>query len=504
MMKTAAEAFLSETSLFLICGALLVLLLVLAALMVWQRISGHRKISELDDQLEETEKKMRTLEEAYEKEREYREQLQAQSEQEKRAGTVDSLTNLPNYRAFTEWVDNVTATIRKEEKVAILHVDLDDFKKINDELGHAYGDELLIDVTHRLLQAVDENDVLARTEGDDFMMVTQNISDIDDYEEKVKKIQTVLSYPFLLAGREFVITASMGICFAPRDGINTRTLLRNADLAMQNAKKLGKNRYCYYSEELEEESTSSMEQQAKLRTAVADNELEVWYEPVTDPFDGSVQGFGAAVRWNNPEEGILDFTAYEELAENTNLSVQIGDWLLDTVCAQMSRWKKQGKLMPVSLPLYYKQMKEEGFIQKLEQKLEEYGISGEKLIYEVREETILPEAETISGILRELRERGIRICLCQYGEGYGSLNLLRQIPAHIVRLSHFLIREGLEQEEGAELLKAMTSVIRALRMELAAERIEDPEEEELLRQLNCHRARGLLYGELLPGDKIVL
>ncbi|WP_343209960.1 putative bifunctional diguanylate cyclase/phosphodiesterase [Anaerolentibacter hominis] len=493
----------SQPVVYVAAGLLAVL--VILCIIVMSRYLGTKRnllsyveqVELLQDNLEEEQADRAEREEQYN-------QLLEKLELEKKSANTDPLTELQNQRAFNELLDNVMATIRKEERVAILHLDLDGFKKVNDELGHAYGDELIIDVTHRLMQAVDEDDFLARTEGDDFMILTQNIADTGAYEEKLKKIQTVMNYPFLLAGREMNVTVSMGICFAPKDGRVTRTLLRNADLALQEAKRAGKNTYFYYSEELEERSTSYMEQQAKLRSALAEEQLELWYEPRVNIASGKLTGFEASIRWNHPEDGLVDFTGYAKLANLTGLSIPIGYWVLEQVCAQMEKWSKGGKKgFSVSINLFQRQLRDTEFAAKVKENLEKYHIDRGNLIFEIKEHNLVQAAEENIKVINDLSQLGIKIAWDCFGEEYVAIEYLKSLPIHIVDISGNLLFHALEQEESRKMLQGLMLVAEALDLSVVAVDIEEPAEEELLKELGCGTAQGLLYGEPLPAEKIV-
>ena len=317
----------------------------------------------------------------------------------------------------------------------------------------------------------------------------------------MRKIQTVMNYPFQLAGREFVITLSMGICFAPQDGINTRVLLRNADLALQNAKRIGKNTYSYYTAELEELSTERMMQHAQLRTAISEHQLEVWFEPCVDPFDESLVGFGASVRWRHPDRGMVNFAEYRGLAEDTNLSVAIGDWLLRECCLQLRRWNDEGRDPVIAVPLFFKQLREESFIEKLDAVLEETGVQSGRLMFEIREDTFFENEERLRPVIPKIHERGIQLAMTYFGDRYGSLTMLRKVPVQFLRISNRIFAEE-TQANNVEFLKAIDAVTHALGIRIAVDRIEEPEDEAVLKDMGCHYARGLLYGESLPGDKV--
>ncbi|MBR1757164.1 MAG: EAL domain-containing protein [Lachnospiraceae bacterium] len=497
--------FSGQSDLWMYVIGLVLLLIILFLVLVLVRAERRRRVRELEqaELLLGKDAEIQKLSTQVNRERDLKERVQQQLDLLQRSSVVDPLTELQNYYSLMNWIDGVTATIRKEEKIAILEMDIDDFKQINDELGHAYGDELLIDVAHRLMQILGEDDFLSRSEGDNFFLVTQNLADYSDFEEKIKKIQTVMNYPFHLAGREFVITLSMGICFAPQDGIKTRILLRNTDLALQSAKRNGKNTYRYYTAELEERSTRWMEQHAQLRTAIAEHEIVPWYDPCVDPFNETLVGFGVIIRWNHPGLGVVDFAEYEDLAESTNLSEIIGNEILREACLQLQNWNEEGYRYLLAVPLFFKQIREDDFIDRLDEILNESQIDPKQLVVEIREEVCFENFDRLFPTLQQIRERGIQVAMTEYGSKYGSLSILRQFPVQFLRLSYKLFQLEAEMEN-RDFLESVISVTSKLGVEVAADRIEEPEDEILLKKLNCHHARGLLYGEVLPAEKVRL
>ena len=441
--------------------------------------------------------------------------LVKKTDAEKKELLTDKLTNLSNQRAFTQWLDNVTATIRKEENIAILHADIDDFKLVNDDLGHAYGDELLIDVAHRLVQAVGEDDFLARTEGDDFMMITQNLENPADYEDKIKKIRTLMNYPFQLGGREISVSLSIGICFAPQDGRDTQTLMRNSDIAMRQAKKIGKNTYCYYDQRLEEESTSTMEKQAKLRSAIEQNELEVWYAPVislyheeeqaVDGEPGRVVGYEAKLFWNRPDQGMVDFTRYEAVADYSGLIVQIGASLLHSACHQWKLWAAEGHgALRIICKIYKRQIRDENFIPQMKATLEEFDMDPKRLILEIDEDLLLDEVDRTAAVIARLSQLGITVALNQFGAQYGALNYVKMLPVQMVKLSKSLVFAAMADDDSQRMLSGLMEVMKALHLSVIVDGVDEVEQEDVLKKLGIETVEGLLYGEPLPPEKIAL
>ncbi|MGB4658848.1 MAG: diguanylate cyclase, partial [Mobilitalea sp.] len=245
------------------------------------------------------------------------EELSKNKENMKKLAYTDFLTELPNRVAFTEMLDNIMLTIRNEETVAIMDIDIDNFKNINDSLGHSYGDELLIDVTYRLKQALDEDDYLARIGGDEFILLSQNLQDTVSFEDKIKKVKNVFSYPFVLSTKEYFVTVSIGIVFAPKDGKTSSALIKNADSAMYVAKADGKNTHAYFDYSFNQKLTEKIEMQSELRKAIEHEEFEMFYQAQMDLETKNVVGFEALIRWNHPTKGLVYPDEFISLAEET-------------------------------------------------------------------------------------------------------------------------------------------------------------------------------------------
>ena len=237
----------------------------------------------------------------------------------KKLAYTDYLTELPNRTAFTEMLDNIMLTLRSEETVGIMDIDIDNFKNINDSLGHSYGDELLIDVTYRLKQVMDENDYLARIGGDEFAVLTQNLQDTVSYEDKIKKIKNVFSYPFVLSTKEYFVTVSIGAAFAPKDGKTSQALIKNVDSAMYVAKENGKNTHTYFDYSFNQKLTEKIETQSELRKAIEREEFVLYYQAQMNLETKTVIGFEALIRWNHPTKGLVCPDDFIYLAEETRI-----------------------------------------------------------------------------------------------------------------------------------------------------------------------------------------
>lgn len=443
----------------------------------------------LERELEEEKQQIKVLSEKME-------DLKKQEEKSRKLAMTDHVTGLPNRMAFTEVLDGVLKTLRKDENVAVLHIDVDNFKKITETMGRSYGDELLIDVTDRIRQVMDDNDFFACLGGDEFWVLSQNIMEMGEYEEKVKKIRQVFSYPFVLAAREIFVTVSIGIAFAPKDGKTTQTIFKNLDSALFQAKSRGKNNYCYYEEEMNKNLMGQIELQAQIRSGIANGEFAVYYQPQVDLRDGKVSSFEALLRWNHPARGVLLPAEFLPTAEAAGLMVSIGKWMLSEICEQVKSWEKEGLgKVSVSMNLTGRQFEDSGLFAYVSELLENTGLDSGQLIMEVTEEIILEDLEQSIETMRRLKELGVGFSLDHFGTGYSSIKYLKQIPADQLKIDKLFLDQILEDEENGELLKAMIALAKAFHFRVIAQGVENETQESFLKHTECNIVQGFLYSE---------
>jgi polar amino acid transport system substrate-binding protein len=354
------------------------------------------------------------------------EELNKSRESMKKLAYTDYLTELPNRTAFTEMLDNIMLTIRNEEVIALMDIDIDNFKNINDSLGHSYGDELLIDITHRLKQVLDENDYLARTGGDEFVILTQNLDDTLSYEDKIQKVKNVFSYPFILSTKEYFITVSIGVAFAPKDGKSSQTLIKNVDSAMYVAKANGKNTHAYFDSSFNQKLTEKIEIQFELRKALERNELVLFYQAQLDLVTMKVVGFEALIRWNHPIKGLLYPDEFIYLAEENGLIIPIGKWVLKTACLQLKQWATDYPDITMAVNLSAKQFRDTNLLTMIYDIIDETGINPNNLELEITETVALDDIEYTVATIKELKKIGVRFSLDDFGTGYSSMNYLKR------------------------------------------------------------------------------
>lgn len=492
----------NDKVLILILMALIATMIVLL-INVRKRYVAEREAREAKMQLEEN---YIELEEAYKQVKSTQEELaqkydelKRSEERNKKLAYVDYLTDLPNRISFTEKLDQIMANIQKEEVIAVMYIDLDNFKNINDVLGHSYGDELLIDVTDRMKQVLDQNDYFARFGGDEFMVLTQNIQSTEVYEEKIRKIQKVFTYPFVLSMREFFVTTSIGVAFAPKDGKTTQMLVKNVDAAMYSAKAMGKNTYCYYDENINESLMAKIELQSELRNALHNEEFAVFYQAQIDLKCDKIVGFEALVRWIHPEKGLIGPGGFVQVAEETGLIVPIGRWVLFEACKQLKRWEEEGyNDISIAVNLSARQFKDADIVAMVNEAIEETKIDPGKLDLEITESIAIENIEYTIEIIQKLKEIGVKFSLDDFGTGYSSMNYLKHLPVNNLKIDKSFLDRVIEDTSDQQIVSTIITLAQTLDLVVIAEGVESSEQAVFLKKANCNQAQGYLYSKPIP------
>jgi diguanylate cyclase (GGDEF)-like protein len=417
---------------------------------------------------------------------------------------TDHLTELPNRIAFIEMLDNIMATLRSEEIICIMDIDLDNFKNINDTLGHSYGDELLIDVTHRLRQVLDDNDYLARIGGDEFVILTQNLKDTALYEEKIKKVRNVFSFPFELSSKEYFITVSIGAAFAPKDGKTAQNLIKNVNSAMYVAKANGKNTYAYFEYTFNKKLTDKIELQSELRKAIEKQEFVLYYQAQMDLASKKVQGFEALIRWNHPHRGLLSPNEFIYLAEESGLIVPIGKWALKTACMQLKEWADMGyNDISMAVNLSARQFKDKDLVHTVYEVIEDTGIDPKKLELEITETVALEDLDYTISTIKELKAIGVKFSLDDFGTGYSSMSYLKRLPVSNLKIDKSFLDTVMDDISDQKIIQAIISLARNLDLNIIAEGVERSDQEQFLQDSNCNMAQGFLYSKPVPKERAV-
>lgn len=425
--------------------------------------------------------------------------LKKDQEHIKNLAYFDYLTQLPNRISFSEVLDSVLYTLRQEEIIAVMDIDIDNFKEINDTLGHSYGDELLIDVTHRLKQAITEDDYLARIGGDEFMILSQNIMDISHYEDKIKKIRKVFSYPFILSTKEFFVTVSIGIVFAPTNGKTTQSLIKNVDTAMYAAKGNGKDNYCYFNESMNINLMRKIELQSELRKAIEKKEFVTYYQPQIQLNDNKLVGFEALIRWAREDGTIVSPAEFIPLAEETGLIVPIGQYVLIEACKELKYWNDKGyKELSMAVNLSVRQFRDRDFVQMLQDIIAEIGVNPKNLELEITETLALEDMEYTINTIEKLQEIGVRFSLDDFGTGYSSMHYLKDLPINILKIDKSFLDALLENESEQKIVQTIITMAQILDLEVIAEGVESEAQADYLKSANCNKAQGYLYSRPVP------
>ncbi|GGC21981.1 putative bifunctional diguanylate cyclase/phosphodiesterase [Pseudoduganella buxea] len=434
-------------------------------------------------------------------------------EQIRRLAYCDSLTGIPNRQAFLETLERELARSRRESrKFAILFMDLDSFKRINDTLGHDVGDLLLKVVSERLHETIRPGDVvahsdfsgtLARLGGDEFTIMIPDLTSVQDALAVAHRVKDAMRRPFHLDGHEIFVTASIGISLYPEDGEDGTSLLKYADTAMYHAKNCGKNNAKLYSSALTTQIMSHVKLEVGLRKALQHNELYLQYQPQIDVRSAQVVGVEALVRWRHPELGIIPPNDFIPLAEETGLIVPIGEWVLRTACLQARSWHQQSKrALRVAVNLSARQFKDESLAQTVLAVLNETGLDPRLLELELTEGTLMDDALATLATLEQLRGLGIYLSIDDFGTGYSSMNYLKRFDVRALKIDKSFI-SGLPQDsENAAITRAIIAMAHGLKMAVVAEGVETGEQLSLLEQFGCDMAQGYLLGRPQSQDAI--
>jgi diguanylate cyclase (GGDEF)-like protein len=427
-------------------------------------------------------------------------QLNELKEELDHQATHDPLTGLANRVLFKTRIE--AAIERSGERVAVLFLDLDDFKTVNDSLGHASGDSLLVAVAERLNRCLREEDTAARLGGDEFGLLVDDLSDIQDAIYVAERVTRTLAAPFSLGGKEVFVHASVGIAFGEA-GATADTLLRNGDVAMYRAKARGKGIYEVYESSMHAAVVERMELKAELERSVADNRFLVLYQPVVSLVTGQIIAAEALVRWNHPERGILPPSEFVSLAEETGLIVPISRWVIGEACAQVDKWRTAHPTRPapvVAVNLSPRHIHQLDFVDDVVAALRAARIEPSQLAVELTENVLMADLEDTLDKLSELKTLGVRVALDDFGSGFSSLGNLRTFPLDMLKIPKPFL-DDLSSGRDSELIDAMIKLGRALGLSVVAEGIEDRKQFDLLRSLGCDEGQGYFFSGPVPADE---
>lgn len=416
----------------------------------------------------------------------------------------DALTDLPN-RILIH--DRLQQAIRQAErlagKLAVLFVDLDHFKNINDTLGHNKGDELLKQVASRLCGAVRELDTVGRTGGDEFVLILPAISQPDEAAQVAERILRAMQTPFDVSGASLVVGCSIGISLLPDDGQDIQTLLMNADLAMYHAKSQGRNTFRFYTREMNSQVAERLQLENRLRHALEQNELFLLFQPQYDINSHALIGCEALVRWQHPTDGLIMPSRFIPIAEDSGLIVQLGRWVMHEACQQMARWQAQGLPLPkMAVNVSARQLARTDFIDDVRAALQASGLPGHYLEIEVTESTLMEDADLAARQLSILKAMGVRLSVDDFGTGYSSLAYLKRFAPDTIKIDRSFVCELPGDSEDAAIVSAIIHLARALGMNTLAEGVETDAQHQYLRKLGCGGVQGYLLGRPQTASKL--
>ena len=431
---------------------------------------------------------------------------QAQQQLERDA-LYDSLTGLANRSLLMKRLQQAIERSKSEQnKFAILFLDIDRFKLINDSLGHSVGDYLLIEVAHRLKECRRNNDLIARLGGDEFVLLLEEISDRDDVIKIARRIQQVLQSPIVLSKREVYVSISIGIVLGranlPIDRNEAANLLRDADTAMYYAKAQGQGKYEIFTPSMHIEISQRLNLEHDLRRAIERQEFLVYYQPIICLPTETLWGFEALVRWQQPQQGIVSPNEFIPLAEQTGLSIEIDRLVLNTACCQLRLWQEQllSSSMMISVNLSAKQFYQSGLIEVVDRILSETGLKGNFLKLEITESVLINNTQSTIATLEQLHERGIQLCLDDFGTGYSSLSYLQSLPFDFLKIDRSFVERLKNEAERSEIIRAIIALGSNLKIETIAEGIETKEQLRQLIDLNCTYGQGFWFAKPMNSE----
>ncbi len=422
-----------------------------------------------------------------------------------RMAFFDTLTNLANRRLFYDRLSQTTEhCVRRNHIAALLYLDLDQFKRVNDTLGHEVGDALLQEVAGRLLKCVRREDTVGRPGGDEFTILLYDVSTPADASIVAENILKELRQPIAISGHQLVVTTSIGIVTIPDDGIDPNVLMRNADLAMYKAKDRGRNTYQFYSEEMNTNTAKRLHTEYELRRALDHQEFELYYQPKVRLSDQRVVGVESLIRWQHPERGLLSPVEFIEVAEEMGAIVDIGNWVIEEACrAGCILAEANGAPITIAINISPRQFHDPNLVQTIRRCLRETKLGAESVELEITETMFMHNVEAASETINRLAEIGVRIAIDDFGTGYSSLNYLKKFPIDTVKVDRCFVMDIPESSKDMAITAAVIAMAHGLNMSVVAEGVETTEQLDFLIQHKCEYAQGYLFSKALPLSEVV-
>ncbi len=417
-----------------------------------------------------------------------------------RQANYDILTGLPNRMLALDRLKLALAQARRESSlVGVMFLDLDNFKHINDTLGHDAGDNLLIEAARRISSCLRGTSTVARLGGDEFLVILPGLTGPEATSQVAERILKTFAPPYLLNGQEVFVTTSIGIAIFPNDSDNSGTLLQHADAAMYQAKHKGKSAYAHFAPEMTEVSHERLQMESLMRRALEQNEFELYYQPIVRTDSGELCSAEALLRWNSPGLGMVMPDRFIPLAEETGLITPIGEWVLQEACLAAMRWKEStGTSIGISVNVSPRQFRDPGFIYTVMNALDSSGLEPQQLELEITERLILDNTIETADILRQLDQSGIRLSVDDFGTGYSALSYLKSYPFDTLKIDKSFVQDVMKEQDDAALVKAIINMAHSLGLRVIAEGVEEEAQTHFLQREGCDFSQGYFYSRPLP------
>ena len=416
----------------------------------------------------------------------------------------DSLTALPNRNLFMQKLEHeIRSCDRSNQSMALLYIDVDRFKDVNDSLGHDTGDLLLIEISRRLKKNVREIDTVSRLSGDEFTIILGNISDQLAVQPICQELLDALAQPFQLGNEKVFLTASIGVTFYPQDSKDIASLKRNADQAMYAAKTEGSNRYNFFTPELQERARRKRKMINDLRDAIGEQQFDIHYQPIVDLGSGKIRKAEALIRWNHPESGLVSPSVFIPVAEETGMIAELGDWVFLSAVEQIGRWRKRfDSDFQVSINTSPRQWTDKvASMSQWFDQLQKGAIDGQALCVEITENLLLEARDRITNRLLDFHDAGIQVSIDDFGTGYSSLSYLKQFEIDYLKIDRSFIRNLQQDQNDHALCEAIIAMAHKLDIEVIAEGVENAKQEKLLKGFGCDYAQGFFYSRPVSADE---
>src|SRR6266446_1976748 len=411
----------------------------------------------------------------------------------------DVVTNLPNRLLLNDRITQSISLARRQKKhLAVIFLDLDHFKCINDSLGHAIGDELLQSVSKRLLASVRSSDTVSRLGGDEFVILLSEIANPEDAATSAKKILLLLSAPHYIGGQDLHIDGSIGISVYPEDGEDAETIIKSADTAMYHAKESGRNNFQFFKADMNVKAVERQSVEGSLRRALERQEFLLHYQPKVNLDTGEITGVEALIRWQQPDRGLVLPSQFVPIAEDCGLIIQIGHWVLREACRQARAWQNAGlPPLPIAVNVSAVEFREKGFVEGVRAILSETGLEARYLELELTEGVLMEDAESTASVLQELKRMGVHLAVDDFGTGYSSLSYLRQFPIDILKIDQSFVHQITADPNVSSIVSAIIHMGKSLNHAVIAEGIETQEQRAYLQTQRCAEGQGFLFSRPL-------